>query len=46
MLADREEFSQMLREAREGPGPDVISEGDGYSSMEIPEPKVQEEEAV
>jgi hypothetical protein len=36
----------MIREARAGSANDAISEGEGYSSMEIAEPKAQEEEVV
>ena len=45
MLAEREDFKQMLAEVQDDK--DKIEAGqEGYSSMEIPEPKAEEPEAV
>lgn len=48
MMADREEFAQMLKDVRDDVPleADALSEGEGYSSMEIPEPKAPVEEPV
>lgn len=44
MLGDREKFRQMLSHVRNDKSDRIDQVEEGYSSMEIPEPKEQEQE--